>query len=518
MIKIFYKLVSLIFFLLILSNCSNQTPTKNANEQALPSLTTLPGRTVTISQHPSPSGTSPGTQSTNIHEPTNSPTPSLTPYPTFIKQNIPGQPVIPTAICPRENAELELYFDISLKNYKDELFDFPEIIQGAFYQGASIQQIALAFEQAIGTNNIVTSVDLTGDENPELLLKGLYSAKVWGCLQEEHKIILDYYFSDRKGGYTFQPIEDLNLNGIPEILISVSSPADNNDVIDILEWDGVQITSRILANHGINSPETSRLARALYWYEDSFFWRTTHTPIMNGPASISFIDLNGDHIKEIVLEDNGPTNFDLLSGYGPWRGKKAVFSWDGYHYLYTELAMNPPIYRFQALQEGDRFFLLGQYDYALTNYQTVITNEHLEWWSQDRKDYLFDEFFYRMNPDPSGEKPSAPIPDPDEYPYLEAYARYRIMLLHAVQDSTSQAEFALNTLQDKFPKGKVGYEFAEIASYFWIIYQETKSIEASCSAVKDYVKGNPIIFTYLGTSAHGFQSHYYLPEDICPFP
>jgi hypothetical protein len=359
--------------------------------------------------------------------------------------------------------------------------------------------------------------DLTGDGVPELIVHQIFDMVVISCEEGKYKVILDY--STALDGGLSSPsivtIQDMNLNRIPDVVLAYSATTGGNTVVDILEWDGVQFNSLIQANHGVNSSTTSILAKTLYWYSSSFHnWYASNTPVMEGYADIDIRDVDKNGTKELILTDKGPGHWDTLFNFGPWRGKQVTFKWDGVHYLYSSLEIDPPIFRFQAVQDADRLFLLGEYDNALKLYQDVIFDDKLEFWSLEKMAFIRDSYFAKANGEAT---PIPPQSNNDEYLSLAAYARFRILLHHLSRGWISDANTTYTTLIEKFPEGTTGSQFADMATILWSEYQKTNSLEQSCLPVIDYVKSHPEILAPLGDDEHGFQSHIYVAEDVCPF-
>jgi len=501
--------------------------------ETAPTVTPLPTHT-SPAPTPSPTATAPTSTPTPALVPTQTrtstatktppptprplpPTPTVTPYPTFDLAQVTPRVPQPTAICPIEDPNLEVVVD---RSSITDLRTFVDAIWQLIDNGASIQQVAAAFDEAYQMESSLPLIDLTGDGLPELVVSHTYETIGIGCDNGEYKALFSYSTVDAFSGGELVSLEDMNLNGIPDVVFAYRATSAGNAVVDVLEWDGAQFVSLIQANHGENSPDTSVLARTLYWYDRSWYWRSRglvgNVPVMNNYANIETRDLDGNGTLELILTDPGPGHPDTLHNFGPWRGKQVVFTWDGVHYLYSSLEMDPPIYRFQAVQDADRYFLLGNYDRALALYQEAIFSDRLAWWSMELRDYI-NAVRYA---DAAGTPRPTPIsPDPNEYADLVAYSRYRIMLLHITRGQMESAQIVYDTLQQEFPAEAAGYEYAHIAMLFWTSFEETGSLSLSCASVTAYVEANPDMLFFLGDSAveHGLQSHIYTAEDICPF-
>jgi tetratricopeptide (TPR) repeat protein len=189
-------------------------------------------------------------------------------------------------------------------------------------------------------------------------------------------------------------------------------------------------------------------------------------------------------------------------------------AWNGHEFVLNRLELAPPQYRFQAVQDGDRLAMLGDYARALDFYQQAIYDNQLDYWSPERKEQMdaVMQAEYEDNP-----TPTPPAPDRNEYPSLAAYARFRILLLHLLRGYLTEATTVYNTLLEKFPAGQPGHAFAEISQAFWEEYQVGQDMGLACRKAIDYAAAHPDILDYLGSYYHGSQSHHYQPEDICPF-
>ncbi len=406
--------------------------------------------------------------------------------------------------------------------------DLLEMVLADLQRGATFQAVADGYNAAIGFEEVSLS-DLTGDGVSEMIVPGFFDIAIIGCVNGSHQVLADYTTADEDGGANYMKIlyvGDLNANGSPEIVIeeSVTTAGYRNE--DVLEWDGHEFVRLIQASHGKSSPQTSRLARALYWYESNWLRGSEAedalpiSPWMNGATIASFRDLDKNGTKEIVLTDTANLPPFLLYPSGPWRGKQATFTWDGLHFLFNQLEMAPAAYRFQALQEADRLFVLGEFDRALALYQDVIFSDKLLPWSPARKEYI--DLLYKegafLGLESAGPTAAPPPDDPTEYLVLSAYARFRIMLHHVVRVWPAEAKTVYVNLWTKVPKESAGHEFAEMARLFWNQYEFSRDVEAACDEAIAYAREHDDVLAYLGSDYHGSQSHRYSPEDICPIP
>ena len=449
-------------------------------------------------------------------QPVFSPTPKLSRTPTIISS--PTQkpkstatpdisitatiPLTTVAQCPEENPELVPDFVTMRKEYYP---DIKEPILDFLNDGGTSQAIIDAFKAAIIDDPVYNdqhflATDLTGDSKPELVI-GYGNLYIFGCIQSTYQALVKVR-TDLANMSDVDPwietVSDLNLDGTPEIVItSIFAPFT---WVRIFEWDGV-VFQNLIAEGPDTAPSDENIASLI-------------------GAQASFLDIDGNGTLELILKGGIPDSmFVYYDGY-PWRNETKIYQWNGEVFGFIRHEFDPPEFRFQAVQDGDRASLAGEYDQALIFYREAIFNDKLEWWSQARKDF---EFACSMTPDCPTPTPPAPAPDPNEYYNLAGYARYRIMLLHILRGYLPEAQIVYETLQSKFPPGQAGHAFAELATIFWNEYQNSLEIGRACRAVTQYVKAHPVdILAYLGNGKYsdtyyGEQSLFYQPEDVCPF-
>jgi hypothetical protein len=442
-------------------------------------------------------------------------TQTLTPYPSFdARQAVSRTPAEP-AQCPAQAPGFEVVVDLPAKEDIDARSDYIKTLDNRILEllekGASPLQLADAFDTAFEGCR-VDVWDLTGDDVPEVIVYKELTTVVLGCKNGKYAEFLNLGF-----GTTFSPriyaIEDMNSNNTPDVVFWTIIGTGSNLGVTIVEWNGTGFTSLLQANHGENSASISRFARIVHWYED--FRTPPGIAIMNGMADMDIRDLDGNGTKELILKDSGPAHFDTLYTFGPWRGRRVVFSWDGLHYLYSALEMDPPKYRFQAVQDADRFFLMGDYSLAEGVYQAVVSSNQLDWWTPERVRFLLDESFAKAAGRPT---PVPPEEDETEYPKLAAYAGYRLILLNAVRGDIGSVEGLYADLLKDHPYGSDGYPYVILADRFLENYRATGDPARACEQVVKYIQSVEGLLAPLGDSNHGGQSHIYEAADLCPFP
>lgn len=425
-----------------------------------------------------------------------SPSATVASTPSFTPTTI--QTITPKRVgeCPTEQKALVPDFKKAFEGTGTRTQGLVAPVLNFLNQGGSQQAVVKAFRQA---KQRIFEGDLTGDSKPELgILEPFLS--VLGCINGKYEILFkpepewDWYY----GWSEIASTQDMNLNGIPDLVVYNPNSCGlmwNCSEAYIYEWDGQQFQN-IVENdyHGIIT--------------------------MHGPFNVGVKDIDGNGTQELITSGGIPTWISYYADGLPWREQSDIYMWNGKTFVldYTEFVF--PQYRFQAVQDGDRATLHGDYQKALEYYNQTIVDNQLEWWTPERQAY---EEATHSFPDVVTPTPSPlPVPDPAERPHLAAYAQYRIMLLYIRQGMQTEAQEAYDILQKNFPNAKPGYIYTEMAAAFWAEYQSTSDIGQACSKAVMYAATHQSeILTYLGNTwenhYHGWQSLDYQPKDICPF-
>jgi hypothetical protein len=294
----------------------------------------------------------------------------------------------------------------------------------------------------------------------------------------------------------------MNLNGVSELITNAQHGTMNAEhFVTVFEWNGEHLVSAI---HGES-------------YRDG---KNSSSATMYGVTQVSTHDVDGNGTLELVLVGSPPIETTSAYEFGlPWRDETHIYSWNGDLFLLYRVVFSPPEYRFQAVQDGDRASLIGDFDHANDYYQQVISNDILKSWSEEQWSYEIRSLLLQP-----GEPPlPTPIPDLTEYPNLSAYARFRTFLLHVIRGNIAEAGNELDLLKERHQPGRPGNAFVELATVFWDEYQKSANIENACAIAIEYAKLHPVeILSFLGNDEHtrayfGFQSIEYEPSDVCPF-
>lgn len=455
------------------------------NSQATALSTAIPQKSATLTATETP--TVKPTQTLKRYA-TLTKTPSPTITPTFDVRTIVTRPPAPRAQCPTVQANKVPDFEYPLVSggtgepFYEDVLDF-------LNAGGPPQAIIKLIPQ-YRINRYAQIIDLTGDGVPELLLAaGRDYSIAYLCKngQYERKALTVYavHFAQP---YIFK-IQDINRNSIPEIIFVAGDLRFQIYAVD--EWDGSEFQV-------LNGEDWSSCTTLM-----------GESTMETGVTSTSI---------ELVLKQGIPIWSEYISGL-PWRKETRTCSWNGTSFVWTNTQLASPEYRFQAMQDGDRAMLAGEYDKALGFYQQVIFDDKLSWWSEKRR-------FALVNAKPYVEYAPTSNPsmqDAAEYPNLAAYARFRIMLLHIKRGFLPEAQIVYDTLQQSFPSNQPGHAYAEMAIAFMNEYSSSNNLERACEGAIAYTTTHPKeILAYLGNgeyteSFYGDQSLKYVPESVCPF-
>lgn len=431
-----------------------------------------------------------------------SPFPSSTPLsgtptvtPTFDPSTIVTVTPAQAAVCPTITTTEPPNFDL-LKPPADN----PRIFMNAdekylrFLNAYGVEPILDHFPDARRTDNrYFRYQDLTNDGVPEFII-GITAFYIFGCRDGQYETVFEIPPDGYLTPSQIFSIHDNNRNGVQEITLLTSVLSQGGHTYQIYEWNGSEFQNLLLPDMK-EYPNSGEI-----WVEAT--------------GKIFYKDYDHDLVNEVILDSGIPT----WSGYPdglPWRNKRTHYDWNGQNYIPAHYEFSTPVFRFQAVQDGDLAVGQGEFDKALKLYQDAIFSDQLKAYSPEIRKNLQTEWFSHL-----GEGKTVPTPyppDSTEYPRLAAYAYFRITLLHILQGHESDAGTVYQTLQQKFPEGNPGFPYAEMAAAFWNEYQSSRDMTAACGMAVEYAAAHSDILIPLGSDYHGMQSHTYQPEDVCPF-
>lgn len=348
------------------------------------------------------------------------------------------------------------------------------------------------------------AMDLTGDGVNEIVfLQRIRGVRIFTCMNGGYKTALyEYAFYGRHIEDLI--IEDMNRNGIPEVLFRIKSdPLHGAYYLYIYEWvAGDQFRNLVITREeDFNDPN----------YPGALG--------MGQCTKISISHLQASGTKDIVIRGI-PCGFGEWQDVGPWRWYTKTLTWNGEGFISHPEQLDPPAYRFQAAQDGDRAFWNRDYETAMGLYRRVLDDLSLLGWSEE----LYMQQGEALAAIQLGTATLTPAPaDPNEHKVLSAYARYRIILTHNAQGNLDQAEAEYTALLRDYASGQPGQQYAVLASVFWNSYGNTGDLAYACSAAREYaIDHDRDIFWPIDFIWHGWQSPGYTGtpnhlQNICPF-
>lgn len=497
------KFIICLFIISILSACKSKNATMPTS-----TLNVLP-----IVQVYTPTTSPTETSQRLLATPTLSPTQVPTNTPTFnITVNI-TRTSMPPEKCPTLSKAILPNLTIDSNNFNYSFSSMQQKVLDYLNAGGSPSDLITEIRQTWKTREVFSRNevirDLTGNDIPEILIIPS-EAYILGCHNGKYEILLNLG-NDAAGinyiGNQLVGVEDINRDGTPEIVIANFSCGGFGYgqclTVYIFEWNGKEFVSLFPEQGG-------------YFGNASMNGRRLNVGLPN--VSLQDVDNNGT--KELILTGGIPsTAYQDYFDHYPWRDQSDIYTWNGQNFVFYKTEFSSPVYRYQAVQDGDRTMLNHEYDKALAFYQDAIFSNTLLGWSPTQKErykslfqYTWDSNF-QLTP-----TPSIPPDDPQEYPNLAAYARYRIMLLHIIQGHLKEAQVVYETLQEKFPEGSNGHEYSVIAKAFWGEYQLSKDIGKACADAISMTNEHQEVLRFLGSDYHNSrQDLMYKPTDICPF-
>jgi len=435
--KTFWQIIGIIVFLIgACTPSATNAPTRvtqTATSAPSPTRTLLPSTTPTITVTPLPT------------IPTFTPTFDVSTIVTVTPAQKAECPKLDPVVKPEEYLPSEIKYPTS--DTVNEILEF-------LNKGGDGQSLISRLDQIYSKSEYhggYDFLDITGDQVPEFLYVELnYVGKpmVFSCKSGIFQLL-----ENLSGDFDFLEyaleVEDLNANGLPElIIIGTSGASFPQSKIYIYEWDGQDF--QILGTIGISALRKKE-----------------------------FRDVDGNGVKDILLSGDNPT-CTSCSNFIPQRERTVILGWNGKEFAEISNEFETPKYRFQAVQDADVATNIGNYDKAMFLYNQVTTDSGLGWWSPDR---LIYEQTIHNSVTMFIETPSVtPSVDETEYPRLAAYAYYRIMLIQLVQNQETDATTTYNTLQEKFGNDPYSSPYVEMSSAFWDVYQSTHKMYDGCAA------------------------------------
>ncbi|MBN2501940.1 MAG: hypothetical protein JXB38_14255 [Anaerolineales bacterium] len=458
----------------------------------------------------------------------------------------------PRAICPQPNPDVvldeggfERLHEIfpyagketsSIENYR---IPFEELEEGfhqlqediATYlsQSGALSQIQALFDQQDAAAEPhyygeLKRVDVTGDGVPEVFVwlalplskEALYPQVadlydrafgrafrqtqlfVYTCENGKYVTAGDFIEVDVWSGMVrVMPIvTDLNRDGVNEFIqhTYTLAPVGYSIEISIWRWDGVQI-SKLHLDELYGDVVFSYMVEASIWNDE----------VNLGYGSYELLDVDGNGTTEVVFSGGSGSG---ASCYLLYRDTKLVLMWNG-HGFSSYYQRTPPVYRIQAVWDGDHMASRGYFEEALAFFEQAINDDDLLTWSPEFSDvYLCD---YMLTP-----MPENPVLDEGERERLTAYSLYRMMWLHTAMGNLEEAQ----ALYDRLVIDHGESIYAQLGAAFWTAYQASSDFDPAHRAAVAFTAehGEAVCIPLTGNYGDGMVKWIYANnnEDVCP--
>jgi len=499
-----------------------------------PSATPLPGRLVAASataalvadgmtalartsearpQTPTSTRTATHVRPTGTSQPTPIVLPTLGPFPTLPPPQ-PRTPAAPAA-CPSPTGSQPTPTrpDIPQGFYPSEAFG-PFILDYLNSKGSSVGLASLLSQQRVEQDGVewepdadLFLADINYDNVDDVVVSLLLSAEgydftdgwlwVFACDAGTYVRLHDQYigsysgmFADPASNDGIRSVRDMNRDGSADLVLSHVEDCGNH-----------ANCTRVFEIHGWNGTRLVDLAFSAGFYSGEPF---PGIYVFNGDGIVR--DTNADGYPDLVTS-NGITHY--YPDIGPERARTDIWGWNGQIYTLVRWEHTPPVYRIQAVWDGDDASRFGDYERAASFYQQAIFDEKLVGWSPGQLWRPKNETWFWDSYTP-------PPPDPDERARLSAYSRYRLMLADILQGNASTAVVVYRTLQEKFPAGSVGAAYAQLATAFWGKYASENDVVAGCVDARSFAEAHSNE-TLSPLGGQVYSTRRYTSEDICPF-
>jgi hypothetical protein len=454
---IFFVFIAAIAILLVISACHAVSP-----PEPTAANTTTPSHSVTSSITPSKTVTQTPTQITL-------PTKTLNPRDfdaSTITTITPAEP----AQCPNLDTSIEIDIDRLISFNQEDGETKPDgLLMDVFIdylnQGVPIDSLISAIGQQEDYKKFLLQlqiVDVTGDNIKELIFRNPIGYEVIGCIDQEYKTITK--FGSRDDWPTME-IVDANNDNLMDLSVKYSFGSWGSSNYHIYSWDGNTFV-RQNPNDCISAGD------------------------MNFTVTLEDTDNNGT-LEIILYSDDKRFPYYYPDLYPP-RTEKMTCMWNGSEYLAVNVENSPPFYRFQALSDASQKRYYGYFDQALELYWQAINDPILQWYTDERNKQEWQRYMDASNNEQNIEPDPTPtpvlIPNPDEYDNLAAYAYFRIIMIHLLQDDVSSAESVYEEMLSKYPVGCKQSLLPESAKIMLDSYKQSEDIHNACTEVLKFYK------------------------------
>lgn len=284
---------------------------------------TIPSATPTPQKVVATSTTQPTTvpTATATLAPTKTPVPA-TPTPDLA--HLPTRTPQPPAACPPVDAKLRISLGSVFKNKKAAYHDARQTVLD-FLNAGGDPQLAI---QKLAENGVTASqLDITQDGIKEFFLPSGYLT-ILGCQHGKYATLLEIAPTEHTEIAAVPlVIQDLNLNGVPELFIGQAQYSDEA-MYRLLEWDGSKLANLIPSKFEKNNTKI--------YIDDQIVYTIGQSNAQKGAllGNYEIVDTDGNGLKEVVIHAGVYQNWFASSDLED----TLVLKWDGQSYRVGEVS------------------------------------------------------------------------------------------------------------------------------------------------------------------------------------
>lgn len=349
--------------------------------------------------------------------------------------------------------------------------DYPNAFL-SFLNAGGTPSALLANLTDLGIANVAPSVsvaDLTGDKKNDVVVSFLEpdpetyppsgALLIYICLGDQftlaHIELPEKFFNAPR----ILQLQDLNADGRVDLLFSSTTCGSQTcfESTQILAWNGVDFKPRLDGD----------------------------TDDMPSP-DLQITDYDRDQIYNIEMSTGGISSV----GAGPQRSLTRIWEYNPASELWelSQQIIGTSEYRIHMLHDADAASRNGEYDVALVLYDQVINNSDLLDWMNKGEE--------RLN--------------------IGAYARYKLVVVYALQGNLERAQSFLDEIDSIYPVTLPQRAYIDMAIEFLAAFEQGGQA-AGCRAALEFAAINAgQILSPLGSSTFGYTNLDYSPLDVCP--
>jgi hypothetical protein len=348
--------------------------------------------------------------------------------------------------------------------------DMPQAVLDFINGGGTVEALSEALYLA-GIANMpepIATGDMDGDGLEEVVVSifepdsmGLPPAGmllIFTCKEGAYQLAYKEDTRPSEGAPGIRFLQDLNASGNADLVISSASCGAHTcfERVQVIQWDGTE-------------------------YRNHLEGDTSDLPY----PTIYLSPTERDGVYDLQVTGSG---FGSV-GAGPQRN----VSWTWFYneevrlWQVSGFQREPSSYRIHVLHDAAQAAKNGEYQQALILYNRVISDSTLEDWVEPEL----------------------------EQAWIQAFARYQMVVIYTLQDREPFANTVLEELKSTTSPDNPQYGYFEMAVAYLDGFQEGGA-EMGCKLAQDYVVLHPELSDTLGPQLFGYGNQTFTEKDVCP--